>query len=79
MISTSMLKVGDTLTLPIYPEHQPKEGKVVYIHPKGIFFTVEFDTPYGVKVRESFPMSGPVVPDRQGVYLKDVINYGRER
>ena len=70
MISTARIKVGDTLKLPVYPEHQPMEGKVICIHPQGRFFTVEFDTPYGVKVRESFPTEGPVLPDRQGVYLR---------
>lgn len=33
--------------------HVPMRGKVVYIHPKGRFHTVEFTTPGG-PIRESF-------------------------
>lgn len=33
---------------------RPLSGKVVYIHPKGRYHTVEFDLPGG-KVRENFP------------------------
>lgn len=35
------------------PKHQPMTGKVVYIHPKGRYHTVEFQMPLGA-VRESF-------------------------
>lgn len=35
------------------PKHQPMTGKVVYIHPKGRYHTVEFQMPLGA-VWESF-------------------------
>ena len=36
-------------------ETRKLDGTVVYIHPKGRFFTVEFRTPYG-SFRESFKL-----------------------
>lgn len=43
----------------------PEEGTVVYIHPEGRFYSVEFTfrSPYGVRrFRESYPL--PPDPDR---------------
>lgn len=34
-------------------EHRPMRGRVVYIHPRGLFHTVEFQT-RGGEVKESF-------------------------
>ena len=34
-------------------EHRPMRGRVVYIHPRGLFHTVEFQTRGGA-VKESF-------------------------
>lgn len=35
------------------PERRPMRGQVVYIHPKGRYYTVEFET-RGGPLRESF-------------------------
>lgn len=42
-----------TITCTVEKTHRPLEGRVVYIHPKGRFHTVEFPT-MGGPVRESF-------------------------
>lgn len=55
------LKVGDRISLPIYPFHDPREGRVVYIHPERRFFSVEFTMDDGVRtVREDFNFYGPL-------------------
>ena len=60
MINLETLKVGDSVELPIYPEHTCHEGKVVFIHPEKRFFTVEFSLDGGIFIRESFPFHGPM-------------------
>lgn len=60
------MKVGDTVrkiitvsaTSGITGERTPeetivREGKVVYVHPKGRFYTAEFALPFGT-IRESY-------------------------
>jgi hypothetical protein len=43
------LQIGDTVTVPVnsWTSLPPQKGKVVYIHPKRRFFTVQFDN--GIK------------------------------
>ena len=53
---------GDTVTVrPVTfgsgcesPGGRLRTGKVVYVHPKGRFFTAEFEVGTGRKIRESF-------------------------
>lgn len=42
-----------TITCAVEKAQRPLEGRVVYIHPKGRFHTVEFST-MGGPIRESF-------------------------
>lgn len=45
MVDIFKLKIGDVVHVPIYPKVRTailEPGKVVYIHPKKRFFTVEF-------------------------------------
>jgi len=55
------LRIGDTVRMPM--SHQnglfPQEGKVVYIHPKLRFFTLEFVCESN-RIRESYCAYGPV-------------------
>ncbi len=55
------LQVGNTLRMPISfrSSQRPTEGKVVYIHPKLRFFTVEFRGE-AYRIRESYCAYGPV-------------------
>lgn len=46
-------RIPGTLRCAVDKSARPMEGKVVYIHPKGRFHTVEFQT-MGGPVRESF-------------------------
>ena len=46
-------RIPGTLSCAVDKSARPMEGKVVYIHPKGRFHTVEFQT-MGGPVRESF-------------------------
>lgn len=46
-------RIPGTLSCTVDRSARPMEGKVVYIHPKGRFHTVEFQT-MGGPVRESF-------------------------
>lgn len=46
-------RIPGTLSCAVDKSTRPMEGKVVYIHPKGRFHTVEFQT-MGGPVRESF-------------------------
>ena len=54
------LQLGDTLVLPLcFQPGLRKEGTVVYIHPEGRFYTLEFTFPGGLdgkprKFRESY-------------------------
>ena len=55
--SIGSLRLGDRLNLPVYPEvkgYSVSAGKVVYIHPKKRFFTLEFTTELGNKIRQSY-------------------------
>lgn len=56
-IGQKVMRKPETFTDPLRekgePLHKPMMGKVVYIHPKGRYHTVEFHLPFGV-VRESF-------------------------
>ena len=42
---------------------EPLEGTVVYVHPCGRFYTVEFDF-FGRKVRESYTIRSDINPTR---------------
>ena len=55
------LRVGDTVRMPMSFQSSRRlmEGKVVYIHPKLRFFTVEF-TGENYRIRESYCAYGPV-------------------
>lgn len=46
-------RIPGTLSCAVDKSARPMEGRVVYIHPKGRFHTVEFQT-MGGPVRESF-------------------------
>lgn len=39
---------------PLYKNLEKKTGRIVYIHPRGRWVTVEFTAKNGVKLRESF-------------------------
>ena len=55
------LQVGDSVRMPISFQSGRRlvEGKVVYIHPKLRFFTVEF-TGESSRIKESYCAYGPV-------------------
>lgn len=36
-------------------ERKPQKGRIIYIHPRRKFYTVEFECLYGT-IRESYPM-----------------------
>lgn len=62
MINPNTLKLGDEVDLPVFPKIPDAHlslGKVVYIDPKKRFFTLEFTTPLGRKIRESYSFYGP--------------------
>ena len=62
MINPNTLKLGDELDLPVFPKvtnAKLSRGKVVYIHPDRHFFTLEFTTPLGKTIRESYSFFGP--------------------
>lgn len=60
-------KVGDTVKERIqnggvmYRDNNPTEGSVVYVHPLGRFYTVEFDFG-GTNVRESYTVRSSINP-----------------
>ena len=54
MISYTVVKLGEELTLPTEPTGKLFTGTVVYIHPKNRFFTLEFEMETGEKFRESY-------------------------
>ena len=57
------LNIDDELGIPVYPragEDSLTVGRVVYIHPKKRFFTLEYTTKEGKKIRESFIPYGPI-------------------
>ena len=63
MIDMKRMKLGDRIDLPVYPkvnEAVLSLGEVVYIHPKKRFFTLEFTTDRGRKIRESYIPRGPI-------------------
>ena len=68
MISIAAMRIGDVVMLPMYPptEADLKVGRVVYIHPKKRFFTLEYETLKGVKIRESFVPWGEKITCREG-------------
>lgn len=53
------MKIGDSVLRRVHtyavgidkPVSDPKKGKVVYVHPKGRYHTVQFD---GLAIRESY-------------------------
>lgn len=49
----SNIHLGDTVTRHIEATNRKATGKVVYIHPKDRYYTVEFDLGF-YKFRESF-------------------------
>lgn len=57
-----MMQVGDKVKLVPsvlvdecnHKGSKPLKGTVVYVHPKGRFYTVEFPCPFGRSFRESF-------------------------
>ena len=55
------IQIGDTVRMPLSYQTGRRllEGKVVYIHPKLRFFTVEF-TGENYRIRESYCAHGPV-------------------
>lgn len=63
MIDIIRMKLGDEVRLPVFPRTHAlgfDVGKVVYIHPKKRFFTVEFVTASGAAIRESYNPAGPL-------------------
>lgn len=50
------IQLGDMVSLPLYPhtEADLHIGKIVYIHPRRYYFTVEYTTERGSVIRESF-------------------------
>lgn len=49
----STIQIGDTVTRHIDATDRKATGTVVYIHPEGRYYTVEFDLGF-YKFRESF-------------------------
>lgn len=63
MVDIFKLKIGDVVHVPIYPKVRTavlEPGRVVYIHPKKRFFTVEFSMESGSRIRESYNPYGPL-------------------
>ena len=63
MVDIFKLKIGDVVHVPIYPKVRTailEPGRVVYIHPKKRFFTVEFLIESGARIRESYNAYGPL-------------------
>ncbi len=53
MVDIFKLKIGDVVHVPIYPKVRTailEPGRVVYIHPKKRFFTVEFLMESGARI-----------------------------
>ena len=55
------MKIGDILTIKpnFYTEYmgandQPRQAQVIYIHPEGRFYVVEFRSDLGIPWRETF-------------------------
>lgn len=62
-VSMEKLRLGDEIRLRLYPKVDGvylSPGKVVYIHPDKRFFTLEFTTLLGVKIRQSCIPHGPM-------------------
>lgn len=55
------VSIGDKVRLPVRMDKGTvtMEGTVIYIHPKGRFFRVEFETESGC-LRESYAFAGPI-------------------
>ena len=59
------IQLGDILTAKIHYGLEggvmlpPEQGRVVYIHPEGRFFTLEFTFPKGT-FRESYPLRNAI-------------------
>ena len=49
----SNIQLGDTVTRCIADTKKKATGKVIYIHPKGCYYVVEFRTKYG-RFREGY-------------------------
>ena len=66
------IQLGDILTAKVHYGMEggvmlpPEKGRVVYIHPEGRFFTLEFTFPKG-SFRESYPLRGRVAGPMLGV------------
>ena len=61
--SIGSLRLGDRINLPVYPGvkgYSVSAGRVVYIHPEKRFFTLEFTTELGNKIRQSYIPHGPM-------------------
>ena len=57
------MKIGDKISAPLFPRGRSREfeeGKVVFIHPRKRFFTLEFVTASGTAIRESYHPAGPL-------------------
>lgn len=60
-------KVGDVvkermqLGIVAFRDNHPLEGEIVYVHPLGRFYTVEFDFG-GTKVKESYTVRSSINP-----------------
>ena len=62
MNDIATMKIGDEIRARIYPNVTAGSltGRVVYIHPKKRFFTLEFTTASGARIRESYAPGGPL-------------------
>lgn len=47
------MKVGQTVRLSVDSAGARIYGKVVFVHPKNCFVTIERDAPFGAKIREA--------------------------
>lgn len=62
-IDIRKLRIGDEIDLPLHPnitDPPHSVGRVVYIHPQKRFFTLEFTSKAGEKIRESYVPHGPL-------------------
>lgn len=59
MINRELIKVGDRIELPVYPERKPLPGEVIYVHPQRRYFRARFISDGG-PIIESFNLYGPI-------------------
>ena len=62
MVNREKLRIGDTVSLPVYPEKNPITGTVIYISRNRLWSMVEFITDSGNRIKECYPLYGNMIP-----------------